>query len=71
MSIDAFHWWGQDLTLTPGGDISTVDSLPRDDQRVFRRLCTMARSPARGSASIDLWRVDAVVRRSNNRRAAT
>ena len=40
MSIDAFHWWGQDLSLIPGGDISTVDGLPRDNQRIFGRLCT-------------------------------
>jgi len=37
---DLFHWWGSDLTLTPSGDLQTVDSLPKDNQRIFRRLCT-------------------------------
>jgi hypothetical protein len=40
MSADAFQWWGQDLVLTPSGDIQSVDGLPRDNQRIFRRLCT-------------------------------
>jgi hypothetical protein len=40
MSSDAFQWWGQDLVLTPSGDIAAVDNIPRDNQRIFRRLCT-------------------------------
>lgn len=37
---DLNHWWGDDLNLTPSGDLSTVDNLNRDNQRIFRRLCT-------------------------------
>lgn len=37
---DLNHWWGQDLVLTPSGDLSTVDNLNKDNQRIFRRLCT-------------------------------
>lgn len=37
---DANHWWGEDLNLSPSGDISTVNNIDRDNQRIFRRLCT-------------------------------
>lgn len=37
---DMNHWWGQDLVLSPSGDISTADGLNKDNQRIFRRLCT-------------------------------
>lgn len=37
---DADHWWGGDLFLTPSGDINTVTNLNRDNQRIFRRVCT-------------------------------
>lgn len=37
---DLNHWWGQDLVLTSSGDLSAVDGLNKDNQRIFRRLCT-------------------------------
>src|SRR5215469_6636198 len=37
---DLFHWWGNDLVLTPSGDLATSDGLTKDNQRIFRRLCT-------------------------------
>lgn len=37
---DLFHWWGQDLVLTPSGDLALSDGLNKDNQRIFRRLCT-------------------------------
>lgn len=37
---DLSHWWGQDLALTPSGDLAVVDNLDRDNQHIFRRLCT-------------------------------
>jgi len=37
---DLFHWWGQDLSLTPSGDLALSDGLMKDNQRIFRRLCT-------------------------------
>ena len=40
MSSDANHWWGQDLQLDCRGDLSTSTSIQRDNQRIFRRLCT-------------------------------
>jgi hypothetical protein len=40
MAFDANLWWGQDLILTASGDIAVVTGLDRDNQRIFRRLCT-------------------------------
>lgn len=37
---DLFHWWGNDLSLTPSGDLALSDGLTKDNQRIFRRLCT-------------------------------
>jgi hypothetical protein len=37
---DLNHWWGQDLQLSPSGDLSTSAGLNEDNQRIFRRLCT-------------------------------
>lgn len=37
---DLDHWWGDDLSLTPSGDLSVVRNLDKDNQRIFRRLCT-------------------------------
>jgi hypothetical protein len=37
---DLFHWWGQDLVLTSSGDLALSDGLMKDNQRIFRRLCT-------------------------------
>lgn len=37
---DLAHWWGDDLSLTPSGDLALVDGLDRDNQHIFRRLCT-------------------------------
>lgn len=37
---DLNHWWGDDLSLTPSGDLSLVGGLNKDNQRIFRRLCT-------------------------------
>ena len=40
MSYDAQHWWGQDLKLDCHGDLATVKKVNRDNQRIFRRICT-------------------------------
>jgi hypothetical protein len=40
MSQDAAHWWGQDLQIDSHGDLATVGFANRDNQRIFRRLCT-------------------------------
>lgn len=37
---DLSHWWGNDLVLNCRGDLATVDGLNKDNQRIFRRLCT-------------------------------
>ncbi len=37
---DLSHWWAQDLALTASGDLATSDGLNKDNQRIFRRLCT-------------------------------
>jgi hypothetical protein len=40
MASDLFHWIGNDLAITPTGDIATVDDLLKGQQRVVRRLLT-------------------------------
>lgn len=40
MAADLSHWWGQDAVLTSNGDLATISHIPRDNQRIFRRLCT-------------------------------
>lgn len=40
MSSDLLQWWGDDLSLTPSGDLALVNGLLKSNQRVFRRLCT-------------------------------
>src|SRR6185437_14165650 len=38
--MDLSQWWGSDQSLTPSGDLATVDGLDKDNQRILRRLCT-------------------------------
>lgn len=40
MPSDLAHWWGGDLSLSPTGDILTVENLDKDNQRIVRRICT-------------------------------
>jgi hypothetical protein len=40
MAQDLQQWWGQDLALSPSGDLATAYGLNKDNQRIFRRLCT-------------------------------
>ena len=37
---DVSHTWGNDLDLSPSGDLKTVDGTDRGTQRVIRRLMT-------------------------------
>lgn len=37
---DCFQLWGNDLTLSPTGDLATATIVDRSQQRVLRRLCT-------------------------------
>ena len=37
---DLNHWWGDDLNLTPSGDLATLSGIDKDNQRIVRRLCT-------------------------------
>lgn len=39
---DVAHWWGQDLQLSPTGDLAAVIQADRSRQRVLRRLMTNA-----------------------------
>jgi hypothetical protein len=38
--MDIFHYWGNDLTLGPTGDLAPVDSTQWGQQRILRRLIT-------------------------------
>lgn len=40
MASDLFHWVDNDLSITPTGDIATVDDLLKGQQRIVRRLLT-------------------------------
>lgn len=37
---DVSHFWGQDLQLSPTGDLARVSGADRSQQRVLRRLLT-------------------------------
>lgn len=38
---DMHHWWGNDLTPSPTGDLALVDGVDLGSQRVVRRLMTI------------------------------
>ncbi len=40
MLNDLNHWWGEDLSAGNTGDLSTVKSTVRGQQRILRRLLT-------------------------------
>lgn len=37
---DLYHYWGDDLQVSPAGDLATVDGTTLGEQRVLRRLLT-------------------------------
>jgi phage baseplate assembly protein W len=37
---DAWHFWGNDLAVSPTGDLARATSVDRSKQRVLRRLMT-------------------------------
>lgn len=37
---DLDHYWGNDIAASPTGDLGTVDSVARGQQRILRRLLT-------------------------------
>ena len=39
---DAAHYWGNDLAVSPSGDIALVDGDTLTTQRILRRLLTVA-----------------------------
>lgn len=38
---DISHWWGNDLAVSPTGDLALVDGVDLGNQRVIRRLMTV------------------------------
>jgi hypothetical protein len=38
--MDLYHYWGEDLTVGPTGDLLPVDGTTLGQQRVLRRLLT-------------------------------
>lgn len=40
MTIDAFHYFGSDLSASPSGDLLLADQPTTGTQRVYRRLLT-------------------------------
>lgn len=70
---DIDHLWGQDLALSPTGDLGRVNGATRSEQRVLRRLCTNpgeylweplygAGLPAKIGSLIDLAKIGALIR---------
>jgi hypothetical protein len=47
---DIDHVYGQDLTVTPTGDLALATKKDRTIQRIIRRLLTVPTSPRNGSA---------------------
>jgi hypothetical protein len=40
MAKDLAHWYGNDLNVSAGGDLLTVDGIDKNKQRLLRRLLT-------------------------------
>ncbi|MDE3022882.1 MAG: phage tail protein [Pseudomonadota bacterium] len=38
--FDLTHWVGNDINLSPTGDLSIIDGTVKDEQRILRRLLT-------------------------------
>lgn len=70
---DIFHDWGNDLALSPSGDLRPVDQTKRGEQRIIRRLMTNlstyiwhpdygASVPKRIGGPLDLGLIEGIVR---------
>ena len=44
--MDLFHYWNEDLSVSPTGDLQLVDTTLEGEQRVLRRLMTNAADPS-------------------------
>lgn len=40
MTVDIYHFWGGDLSVSPSGDLLLADQPTTGTQRVYRRLLT-------------------------------
>lgn len=40
---DLYHFWGEDLSVSPAGDLALVDGDDLTTQRIIRRLMTAAK----------------------------
>jgi hypothetical protein len=40
MTVDIYHFWGSDLSVSPSGDLLLADLPTTGTQRVYRRLLT-------------------------------
>lgn len=70
---DVFQEWGNDLGLSPTGDLAAVDGTERGEQKIIRRLMTSkgeyiwhpeygAGVPARVGTVLDRFLVEGVIR---------
>ncbi len=73
MAPDAQHWFGEDLALSPSGDIALSDGIDLSNERIVRRLMTNitayiwhleygASVPKRVGDTLDLSLVESVIR---------
>lgn len=73
MAPDAAHWWGDDLAVSPTGDIALADGIDLSNQRIVRRLMTVlgeycwhndygASVPRRVGEPLDLTLVTSIIR---------
>ena len=69
---DIHHWYGDDLALSPSGDLAVVDGIDLGNQRIVRRLMTAvggylwhldygAGIPQRIGDTLDLAAIEALV----------
>ena len=70
---DAQHWFGEDLSVSPTGDIALVDGIDLGNERIVRRLMTNlgayiwhidygASVPKRVGDTLDLTLIESVIR---------
>lgn len=70
---DIHHWYGDDLQLSPSGDLAVVDGIDLGNQRIVRRLMTAVEGylwhldygagiPQRIGDPLDLSLIEALVR---------
>ncbi len=78
---DIFSWYGEDIAVSPTGDLAQVDGLDRSNQRILRRLFTNLKDylwhpdygagvPERIGQVVDVYAIETAVRTQIMKEAA-